>query len=206
MLEGVGERAIPQSCEHMMKAPPVVLSLLFSMVSLTLTGCGDPKERKALTALEGLRAAISVPDVTSSRFAEPRLVPENLVFGRAISIQREHGIHMTESGLDQQMNELSTLFSPRLFFSRARSYLTPGRCVKIADAVVPEDLRAAEPPRDWVRTVARRYESVASRLNGAYAADFRCGDGPRFIAVFTRPIPDDGTWRVAKIDVSLRGQ
>jgi hypothetical protein len=43
-------------------------------------------------------------------------------------------------------------------------------------------------------------------LTNAFAADFRCGDGPRFTAVFSRPEPDDGTLRVAQIRPSILGR
>jgi hypothetical protein len=176
-----------------------------AVLVLFVAACGDPKERKALTALEGLRASLAAPNSDLNRYTDSRISGENLVFARAINIERDHGIHLAESGLDQQMSELTAQLNPRRFWNRAQPFLVPGRCVKIEDVVVPDDLRMADAPRSWPDSVKRRYEAVARRLNGAYAADFRCGDGPRFLAVFTRPDPDDGTWRVAKIDVSLRG-
>lgn len=184
---------------------PVLVASTLALSIFALTGCGDPKERKALTALEGFRAAMQSPNGDISRFADARIVPENLVFARAVNIERDHGIHLAESGLDQQMADLDREVDPRRFVARARPFLVAGRCSKVSDAVVPEDLRVPGASRNWPATVTRRYEAMATRLNGAYAADFRCGDGPRFLAVFTRPTPDDGTWRVAKIDVSLRG-
>jgi hypothetical protein len=78
--------------------------------------------------------------------------------------------------------------------------------VKIEDVALPPEARTSQPSPGWQATVRTKHQAVMARLTDAFAADFRCGDGPRFTATFTRPASLDGTLRVANITASPRGR
>lgn len=174
-------------------------------VALSAAGCGNKRDRAAVDALEGLRGAIeSNGDLT--RFGDSRVILEAAIFQRAEGIEQSGMVPLSQGALDVMLGDIAPRAEPRAYWQRARVYLRAGSCVKIEDVPLPSDARTSQPSRGWQASVRAKHQAVTTRLTDAFAADFRCGDGPRFTATFTRAAPLDGTIRVANITSSSRGR
>jgi hypothetical protein len=178
----------------------VVLALV-----LGASACMSAKDRAAVTAIEGLRGALETRG-DATRFGDSRVITEALIFARAVGIERSSAVPMSEAAHDMMLGDIRAQVEPEAYWRGARVYLRPGRCEKIEDVPLPPEARSPEQSSSWRPTVRARHERVARRLTNAFAADFRCGDGPRFTAILSRPEPDDGTLRVARISASIRGR
>jgi hypothetical protein len=175
------------------------------VAALLAAGCSNKADKPYLDALEGLRAALEQHGDTS-RFGDSRVLAEAAIFHRAAGIEHAGPLSLNQSALDVFLQDIEGPTEPRTYWQRARVYLRPGRCVKLSEAELPSDARVPTPGHGWQDSVRVRHERLARKLTNAYAADFRCGDGPRFTATFTRPEPADGSYRVALITSSPRGR
>ncbi len=182
-----------------------VLGVLAVTTVLSSAGCANKKDRPAIDALEGLRAALARNGDTA-RFGDPRIIAEAAIFQRAEGIERSGMIPLSQGALDTMLGDIVRPTEPRTYWARARVYLVAGDCVKIEDVSLPSVARTSAPSPGWQATVRTKHESVTRRLTNAFAADFRCGNGPRFTAIFTRAEPLDGSIRVADITSSQRGR
>lgn len=182
------------------------MTALLCVIALGAGACGNKKDKASVAALEGLREAIS-HNTDTERFGDSRAIAENAIFLRAEGVESSIGMPLSQGALDVMLGDIRTSTEPRNYWARARVYFArPGACVKIEDVELPRTARTAEPNRGWQQSVKDKHAAVTQRLTDAYAADFRCGDGPRFTAVFVRAVPLDGTYRVADITASSRGR
>lgn len=173
--------------------------------ALGAVACGNKRDRLAIETLEGLRGALAGHG-DLERWGDSRVLQEAAIFQRAEGIERTGMMPLSQGALDVMLADIAPLVEPRTYWQRARVYLRPGPCVKIEDVSLPPDARTSQPSPRWQATVLAKHQAVMARLTDAFAADFRCGDGPRFTATFTRPLPFDGTLRVANITASSRGR
>jgi hypothetical protein len=180
----------------------VVIGLV---VGVTSSACTNAKDRASVIALEGLRGAVETRGDTA-RFGDSRVLTEAMILARAVGIERSSGVPLGESAHDIMLGDVRAQVEPEAYWRGARVYLRPGRCEKIEDVSLPPEARVPEQSSSWRAAVRSRHEKIARRLTNAFAADFRCGEGPRFTAIFSRPEPDDGTLRVARISASIRGR
>lgn len=173
--------------------------------ALSVAACGNKRDRSAIEALEGLRGALS-GNGDLNRWGDSRVIQEAAIFQRAEGIERTGMVPLSQGALDVMLADIVPVVEPRTYWQRARVYLRPGACVKIEDVTLPPEARTSQPSHGWQASVRTKHQAVMARLTDAFAADFRCGDGPRFTATFTRPAPVDGTLRVANITASSRGR
>lgn len=171
---------------------------------LSTTHCRDKQERQLTDALEGLRGAIESNGDTA-RFGDSRIMAESAIFHRAAGIEGTGGLSLNQSALEVFLGDIRAATEPRAYWARARVYLKPGSCTKLSDAELPADARVPQAGHGWQQSVRDKHLTVVRRLTNAVSADFRCGDGPRFTATFTRPESGEGV-RVAQIAASPRGQ
>ncbi|MDP3275928.1 MAG: hypothetical protein Q8Q09_12075 [Deltaproteobacteria bacterium] len=186
-----------------MQISPKTFALI--LAGFSLLGCTDAKTKRATQALDGLRGALQTP-ANLPRFGDSRIVQESLIFHRSSVLEQTQSLPLQESALDVMVRDVESLMIPATYWARARVYLREGKCEKLEDIPLPTELTAPTPSPTWRPAVAAQHTRLARRLNGAFAADFRCGSAPRFTAIFVRPDPDDGTLRVADIRASTRGQ
>jgi hypothetical protein len=182
-----------------------VSATVVALLALSASACTSAKDRAAVTALEGLRGAIE-SNGDSTRFGDSRVIIEARILARAVGIERSSGVPLGESAHDVMLADVRAQHEPAVYWRGARVYLRPGKCEKLADVALPPDAVTPDQASSWRPAVRQRHALVARRLTNAFAADFRCGDGPRFTAVFSRPEPDDGTLRVAQIRASILGR
>jgi hypothetical protein len=180
----------------------VVLGVM--ALAATMAGCTNKKDKPAIDALEGLRGAITSNGDTT-RFGDSKVLAEAAIFSRSEGLSAGMLV-LSQGALDVMLGDIVARTEPRTYWARARVYLRPGTCAKIEEVPLPAEARTSQPDSGWQATVRAKHTSVTTRLTNAFAADFRCGDGPRFTAVFTRAEPVDGTIRVANITASQRGR
>lgn len=174
------------------------------VLAATAAGCTNNKNKPAIDALEGLRGALESNGDTT-RFGDSKVLAEAAIFARSEGLSARMLV-LSQGALDVMLRDIAPRIEPRTYWSRARVYLRPGSCAKIEDVPLPPEARTSQPDSGWQASVRAKHTSVTTRLTNAFAADFRCGDGPRFTAIFTRAEPVDGTIRVANIAASTRGR
>jgi|LNFM01.1.fsa_nt_gb hypothetical protein len=182
---------------------PVLRAALVTLLLSTMS-CKDKQEQAQVAALEGLRAAID-GNRDTSMFGDSRIMAESAIFHRAAGIEGTGGLSLSQSALDLFLTDIAGPTEPQTYWRRARVYLKPGSCTKLSDAELPSDARVSRAGTGWQQSVRDKHLTVVRRVTNATSADFRCGDGPRFTATFTRPASGEGV-RVALITASPRGQ
>lgn len=170
------------------------------LLAMAAQGCRPPKEKTPEGTLSLLRDSLTTGRPPIDRVADTRIYHEAAFLYAARRIQMQAGIPLSPTGVQSARSDITTRADPRTAFAGVLTLLRQGHCEKIGDARVPEVL--SRPPQadpGWPRVALELQESVARRLTETTAGDYRCDGGPSFRAVFVRPDPNDGTWRVAQI-------
>jgi hypothetical protein len=97
------------------------------------------------------------------------------------------------------LSDLEPSSAPQRALAPAVSWLGDGRCTRVREVPVPEDLRrlpATDPA--WPEAGRRLRALVGERLRTLEAGEYRCGAGPVFRAHFFRNA--DGTYTVAALE------
>ncbi|MBI5515597.1 MAG: hypothetical protein HY909_17585 [Deltaproteobacteria bacterium] len=151
-----------------------------------------PPSRAPARTPEGALARVREALVTGSPPLDSTADTRSLARGRFLAqtvriVRYAEENPLTEHAWEVALADLEPSSEPSRALAHARPWLGDGRCRRMREVPVPEDLRAL-PPTDpsWPAAGQRLRALVGERLRGVVAGDYRCGSGPVFRAHFLR--------------------
>jgi len=165
---------------------------------VAFAACRRHPERTPEGTLALLRASLVTGSPPLARVADTLVYNQAGFLHQANFLERTSGIHLSETAVRNAQADIRTRGEPSRFLAGVRTLLRNGHCERIGDTELPRSFETPPAPNDGWPAMAREFQrSVARRVQGAVAGEFRCDGGPSFSAAFVHPEPDDGSLRVA---------
>jgi len=180
-------------------------AVLTASLAGAVTACRREDPGSPEAALGVLQRSLATGRPAFATVAAPQVLAEARVLSDAQRLQEEMHVPMSDSAFVQIRGDTPEYRDPVGRFRGVLRLLGRGRCVRIGDAPLPNEISPVPPPGErWPSAMRSAQISIARRVQNAIAGDYRCDPGLSFGAAFVRADPDDGRWRVAWIGPARR--